>query len=65
MDGGMMDAMGPMMGWMRGLGLLGWLLVIGLLVTIVVLLAKTLKGTGSQEGPGSPPPGRGTGEAHG
>lgn len=30
--------MGSMMGGMMGLGLLGWVLVIGLLVAIVVLL---------------------------
>jgi hypothetical protein len=34
MDGGM--------GWMMGMGLLGWVLVIALLVTIVVLLVQFL-----------------------
>ena len=38
MDGGM----GSMMAWMMGVGLLGWVLVIALLVTIVVLLARLL-----------------------
>jgi len=37
MDGGMM--------WMMGAGVLAWILVIGLLVTIVVLLARLLKRT--------------------
>ena len=32
---GDMSMMGPMMGWMMGLGLLGWLLVIGLIVWLV------------------------------
>lgn len=36
MDGGM----DSMMAWMMGLGLLGWVLVIALLVTIVVLLVQ-------------------------
>ena len=61
MDGGMMDGMG----WMMGLGLLGWVLVIALLVTIVVLLVQILKRSGgSRERPGSPLPGQGPGEAH-
>ena len=30
------------MGWMMGLGLLGWVLVIALLVTIVVVLVQFL-----------------------
>jgi uncharacterized membrane protein len=38
MDGGM----GSMMGWMMGVGLLGWVLVIALLVTIVFLLIRLL-----------------------
>jgi uncharacterized membrane protein len=38
----MMDRMGSMMGWMMGLGLLGWVLVIALLVTIVFLLIRLL-----------------------
>lgn len=39
----MMDgAMGSMMGWMMGIGLLGWVLVIALLVTIVFLLVRLL-----------------------
>lgn len=35
-----MDGMGPMMGWMMGLGLLGWVLVIGLLIAILVVLIR-------------------------
>jgi uncharacterized membrane protein len=31
-----------MMGWMMGIGLIGWVLVIALLVTIVVLLVRLL-----------------------
>jgi uncharacterized membrane protein len=38
MNGGMHS----MMGWMMGLGLTGWVLVIALLVTIVVLLVRLL-----------------------
>jgi hypothetical protein len=38
MDGGM----GTMMAWMMGVGLLGWVLVIALLVTIVFLLVRLL-----------------------
>ena len=47
MNGGMMEGMG----WMMGLGLLGWVLVIALLVTIVVLLARLLSQGRSKEGP--------------
>ena len=36
----MMDGMGSMMTWMMGVGLLGWVLVIALLATIVVLLFR-------------------------
>jgi hypothetical protein len=50
----MMDgAMGSMMGWMMGIGLLGWVLVIALLVTIVFLLIRLL----------NRPPGGDVGEA--
>ena len=38
MDG----AMGSMMAWMMGLGLLGWVLVVALLVTILVVLVQVL-----------------------
>ena len=38
-----MDGMSSMMGWMMGLGLLGWVLVIALLVTIVFLLVRLLR----------------------
>ena len=34
----MSGGMDSMMGWMMGIGLLGWVLVIALLVTIVFLL---------------------------
>ena len=47
MDGGM----GSMMGWMMGAGLLGWALVIGLLVTIVVLLVQVLRRAGAKASP--------------
>ena len=36
----MHGGMDSMMSWMMGIGLLGWVLVIALLVTIVVLLAR-------------------------
>lgn len=36
----MHESMGSMMGWMMGVGLVGWVLVIALLVTIVVLLMR-------------------------
>jgi hypothetical protein len=51
-----MQAMGPMMGWMMGLGLLGWLLVIGLLVAILLVLIRILRRGGSAERPASLPP---------
>ena len=38
MDGGM----GSMMAWMMGFGLLGWLVVIGLLIAILVVLVRLL-----------------------
>jgi hypothetical protein len=38
----MHDGMGSMMAWMMGLGLLGWVLVIALLVTILVVLIRLL-----------------------
>jgi uncharacterized membrane protein len=38
MDGGM----GSMMAWMMGFGLLGWLVVIGLLIAILVVLVRML-----------------------
>lgn len=34
--------MGSMMGWMMGLGLLGWVVVIALLVAILVVLVRVL-----------------------
>ena len=39
------------MGWMMGAGLLGWALVIGLLVTIVVLLVQVLRRAGDKASP--------------
>jgi uncharacterized membrane protein len=45
----MMDGMRSMMGWMMGFGLLGWVLVIALLVTIVVLLARLLSDRQSRD----------------
>jgi hypothetical protein len=38
----MHDGMGSMMIWMMGIGLLGWVLVIALLVTILVVLVRSL-----------------------
>lgn len=38
----MSGTMDSMMGWMMGIGLLGWVLVIALLVTIVILLVRLL-----------------------
>ena len=49
----MMDGhMDSMMTWMMGAGLLGFALVIGLLVTIVVLLVRVLRKGGDK----TPPP---------
>jgi uncharacterized membrane protein len=45
----MMDGMSSMMGWMMGFGMLGWVLVIALLVTIVVLLARLLSDRQSRD----------------
>lgn len=53
-----MDGMGSMMGWMMGLGLLGWVVVIALLVTIVVLLVRLVNRIGHDDrGRGAPPSG--------
>lgn len=41
--------MGSMMGWMMGLGLLGWVLVIALLVTIVFALVELLTRRGRKD----------------
>lgn len=39
----MMDgAMGSMMAWMMGIGLLGWVLVAALLVTLIIVLVQWL-----------------------
>jgi uncharacterized membrane protein len=38
--------MGPMMAWMMGFGVLGWVLVIGLLAAILVVLVRLLNRTG-------------------
>jgi uncharacterized membrane protein len=56
MMNGMMDSM---MGWMVGIGLLGWVLVIALLVTIVFLLVRLLARADRQGGTRSSNPGRG------
>ena len=53
MDGGM----GSMMAWMMGIGLLGWVLVIALVATIVVLLLRLVsredrRDEGRPSGPG-------------
>jgi hypothetical protein len=37
-----MDGMDSMMGWMMGLGVLGWIVIIGLLVAILVVLVRLL-----------------------
>jgi hypothetical protein len=65
MNGGMMDGMGSMMGWMMGLGLLGWVLVIALFATIAVLLVQVLRRSGGNERRGTRPPDQGPGEARG
>jgi uncharacterized membrane protein len=52
MDGGM----GSMMGWMMGLGMLGWVVVIALLVAIFVVLVRLATRLGSKDqNPGAPP----------
>ena len=61
MDDGMMNSM---MSWMMGIGALGWVLVIALLVTIVILLVQLMKRSGARDRPESHPPGDGRGEAH-
>jgi uncharacterized membrane protein len=53
MDGGM----GGMMAWMMSLGLLGWVLVVALLVTIVILLIRVL-GRSRPSDDRFPPPGQ-------
>lgn len=53
MDGGM----DGMMAWMMGLGLLGWVLVVALLVTIVFLLIRLL-GRSRPSDDRLPPPGQ-------
>jgi hypothetical protein len=45
----MHDGMGSMMAWMMGIGLLGWVLVIALLVTILVVLIGLLNRSGPGE----------------
>ena len=44
-----MDGMGSMMGWMMGLGALGWVLVIALLVTVLVVLVQVLTSRGGKD----------------
>jgi uncharacterized membrane protein len=52
----MMDGdMGSMMGWMMGLGLLGWVVVIALLIAILVVLIRLAAKIGSKDqSPGAP-----------
>lgn len=64
MDGGTMDGMSSLMAWMMGLGLLGWVLVIALLVTIVILLVELVKRRHPRDRPESNPPDHDRGEAH-
>jgi hypothetical protein len=45
MMNGMMDSM---MGWIMGLGLLGWILLIAVLATVMVLLDRLLGRPGSR-----------------
>jgi uncharacterized membrane protein len=52
----MMDGeMGSMMGWMMGLGLLGWVVVIALLVAILVVLIRLATRLGSKDQSAGPP----------
>ncbi|HJY75571.1 MAG TPA: hypothetical protein VKE95_03015 [Burkholderiales bacterium] len=53
---GMMDGM---MGWMMGIGLLGWVLVSALLVTIVFQLIQLWAGAPRQDQTQPSKPGRG------
>jgi hypothetical protein len=51
--------MGSMMGWMMGLGLLGWVVVIALLIAILVVLIRLAARLGSKgQSSDMPPPGR-------
>lgn len=53
-----MDGMGSMMGWMMGLGLLGWVVVIALLIAILVVLVRLTSRLGSKDqSAGVAPPG--------
>jgi hypothetical protein len=60
----MMDGMGSMMSWMMGFGMLGWVLVIALLVTIVVLLARLLSDSRSKDRGRSSSPDQPSNRAH-
>jgi uncharacterized membrane protein len=55
----MMNGMDGMMGWMMGIGLAGWVLVVALLVTIVFLLVQLLARADRRDPTGSSDPGRG------
>ena len=46
--------MGSMMAWMMGVGLLGWVLLIALLVTIVFLLVRLLNRPNRADRDGTP-----------
>lgn len=50
--------MGSMMAWMMGIGLLGWVLVIGLLAAIVALLFRLVARNDTRRETGPP------GESH-
>jgi hypothetical protein len=51
----MHDDMGSMMAWMMGLGMLGWVLIAALLVTIVFVLIRLLGGSEPRDGSRPPP----------
>jgi hypothetical protein len=55
-DATMQSEMSSMMGWMMGIGLLGWVLVIALLVTVLFALVQLLtqRGLGADQRSSSP-----------
>jgi uncharacterized membrane protein len=55
----MNGSMDSMMGWMMGIGLLGWVLVIALLVTIIFFLVRLLAGGERRDQSRSSLPGKG------
>jgi hypothetical protein len=58
MDGGMGSMMNSMMGWMMGLGALGWVVAVALLAGLVLLLARRVRGTGEPRDRQPPGPDR-------